>query len=106
MPYAAGARAFIREAKGDCVEVCPYDVFEVGPIDEKDSRALGWFGSVRVHGIRTAYTPPIAVSPATCAWSPAPKKRSNLSRSTLRRAKGSARSAHQERIVAGASSLH
>ncbi|CDX57995.1 putative 4Fe-4S ferredoxin, iron-sulfur binding (Modular protein) [Mesorhizobium plurifarium] len=47
------------EAKGDCVEVCPYDVFEVGPIDEKDYRALGWLGRlrVRVHGMRTAYTP-------------------------------------------------
>ncbi|SNT27548.1 4Fe-4S dicluster domain-containing protein [Sphingopyxis indica] len=47
------------EAKGDCIEVCPYDVFEVGPIDEKDYRALGWVGRlrVRVHGMRTAYTP-------------------------------------------------
>ncbi len=47
------------EAKGDCVEVCPYDVFEVGPIDQDDYRALGWLGRVRVrvHGMRTAYTP-------------------------------------------------
>ena len=30
------------EAKGDCVEVCPYDVFEVRPIGENDYRALGW----------------------------------------------------------------
>lgn len=47
------------EAKGDCVEVCPYDVFEVGRIDEKDYRALGWLGRLRVsvHGMQTAYTP-------------------------------------------------
>jgi len=47
------------EAKGDCVEVCPYDVFEVRPIDPRDYRALGLLGRVRVrvHGMRTAYTP-------------------------------------------------
>ena len=45
------------EAKGDCVEVCPYDVFEVRPIGENDYRALGWLGRLRMHGMRTAYTP-------------------------------------------------
>ena len=30
------------EAKGDCVDVCLYDVFEGGPIGENDYRALGW----------------------------------------------------------------
>jgi 4Fe-4S ferredoxin len=28
------------EGKSDCVEVCPYGVFEVGPIDEADYRAM------------------------------------------------------------------
>jgi NAD-dependent dihydropyrimidine dehydrogenase PreA subunit len=47
------------EAKGDCVEVCPYDVFDVTRIAEEDYRAMGWIGRlrVRVHGMRTAYTP-------------------------------------------------
>ncbi len=47
------------EAKGDCVEVCPHDVFEVTAIDEADYRGLSWFARLRVrfHGMRTAYTP-------------------------------------------------
>jgi 4Fe-4S ferredoxin len=47
------------EGKGDCVEVCPYDVFEVETIATRDYRALPWIArlKVRVHGMRTAYTP-------------------------------------------------
>ena len=47
------------EAKRDCVEVCPYDVFEVRRIDEADYRGLGLVGrlKVRAHGMVTAYTP-------------------------------------------------
>jgi len=47
------------EAKGDCVEVCPYDVFEVTAIDDADYRGLSWFSRIKVrfHGMRTAYTP-------------------------------------------------
>lgn len=47
------------EAKRDCVEVCPYDVFEVRRIDDADFAALSWLGKLRsvVHGRRTAYTP-------------------------------------------------
>ena len=47
------------EAKGDCVAVCPYDVFEVGPIRAADYRALGLVSrlKVRVHGMKSAYTP-------------------------------------------------
>ncbi len=47
------------EAKGDCVEVCPYDVFEVAPIASADYRSLPWMArlKVRVHGMETAYTP-------------------------------------------------
>ncbi len=47
------------EGKGDCVEVCPYDVFEVGKIDPADYRALPLMArfKVRVHGMKTANTP-------------------------------------------------
>lgn len=47
------------EAKGACVEICPYDVFEIGSISEADYRNLSWIGRlrVRVHGMQTAYTP-------------------------------------------------
>jgi NAD-dependent dihydropyrimidine dehydrogenase PreA subunit len=47
------------EGKEDCVDVCPYSVFEVRRIDEADYRALGFFGrfKVAVHGRRSAYTP-------------------------------------------------
>jgi len=47
------------EAKGDCVEVCPYDVFEVRRIAEGDYRSLGLLARVRVrvHGMQVAYTP-------------------------------------------------
>jgi 4Fe-4S ferredoxin len=47
------------EGKGDCVEVCPYDVFDVRRIDKVDYDRLG-FGArlkVRIHGMKTAYTP-------------------------------------------------
>ncbi|MGJ5149487.1 4Fe-4S binding protein [Bradyrhizobium sp. HKCCYLR1023] len=47
------------EAKGDCVEVCPYNVFDVAPISNDDFRALSFLGRMRVrfHGMKTAYTP-------------------------------------------------
>ena len=47
------------EGKGDCVEVCPYDVFEVQTIEPADYRALPWMArlKVSVHGMQTAYTP-------------------------------------------------
>jgi NAD-dependent dihydropyrimidine dehydrogenase PreA subunit len=46
------------EGKGDCVEVCPYDVFDVTQIADEDYRALGWRARLRVkvHGMQTAYT--------------------------------------------------
>ena len=45
------------EAKRACVEVCPYDVFEVRRIDVEDFAALGMFGKVRsaAHRRMTAY---------------------------------------------------
>ena len=47
------------EGKSECVAVCPYDVFEVGPIATDDYRALPWLArlKVRAHGMKTAYTP-------------------------------------------------
>ncbi len=47
------------EAKGDCVEVCPHDVFLVGPIDPSAYATLGLLGKLRnrAHGGRTATTP-------------------------------------------------
>jgi len=47
------------EGKADCVEVCPYDVFEVGKIDEAEYRALPVMSRLKVwvHGKKTALTP-------------------------------------------------
>ncbi|HTA91659.1 MAG TPA: ferredoxin family protein [Polyangiaceae bacterium] len=54
------------EGKADCVEVCPYDVFEVGPIDEGEYRALPLMSRFRVlaHGKKTALTPNAAACQA------------------------------------------
>jgi 4Fe-4S ferredoxin len=45
------------EAKRDCVNVCPYDVFEVRTIDHDDYQALGFLGRLRsvAHGRQTSY---------------------------------------------------
>jgi 4Fe-4S ferredoxin len=47
------------EGKRDCVEVCPYDVFEVRSIDEEDFSSLSFLGKLksRAHGRLTAHTP-------------------------------------------------
>jgi len=47
------------EGKADCVEVCPYSVFEVRRIDDADHAQLSLIGKLksRAHGRRTAYTP-------------------------------------------------
>ena len=47
------------EAKGDCVQVCPYDVFEIGPIDADEYAAMPALVRLKLwaHGKRTAYTP-------------------------------------------------
>ena len=47
------------EGKGDCVEVCPYDVFEVRRIEDADFAQLSFIGKLksRAHGRKTAYTP-------------------------------------------------
>jgi len=47
------------EGKRDCVEVCPYEVFEVETIAKADYRALPLRSRLKVwiHGMQTAYTP-------------------------------------------------
>jgi 4Fe-4S ferredoxin len=54
------------EAKHDCVDVCPYDVFEVRRIDDADYQALS--GLLRLkklaHRKLTAYTPRAAACQA------------------------------------------
>jgi NAD-dependent dihydropyrimidine dehydrogenase PreA subunit len=47
------------EGKSDCVDVCPYDVFEVRRIDDVDFAKLGLLGKVKslAHGRKTAYSP-------------------------------------------------
>ncbi len=47
------------EGKGDCVRVCPEDVFQVGRIDDADYGRLGILHKfkLRVHGMQVAYTP-------------------------------------------------
>ena len=47
------------EGKRDCVEVCPYGVFEVRQIDDEDFSSLSFLGKIksRAHGRLTAYTP-------------------------------------------------
>ena len=47
------------EGKGDCVEVCPYGVFEVRRIDDADFAGLGMLGKLKsiAHRRKTSYTP-------------------------------------------------
>jgi 4Fe-4S ferredoxin len=47
------------EGKGECLDVCPYGVFEVREIDDADFVRLSFFGRLRsrAHGRQTAYTP-------------------------------------------------
>ncbi|MNK81914.1 ferredoxin [compost metagenome] len=47
------------EGKDDCVQVCPYGVFEVRRIDPEDFADLSFRGKLKswVHGKQTAYTP-------------------------------------------------
>jgi NAD-dependent dihydropyrimidine dehydrogenase PreA subunit len=47
------------EGKGDCVRVCPEQIFELQRISDADYRALGIVGrfKLRVHGMQVAYKP-------------------------------------------------
>lgn len=47
------------EGKAACVEVCPYDVFELAPLRAQDRAGLSWLArfKIAVHGGKVAYTP-------------------------------------------------
>ncbi len=47
------------EGKAECVEVCPFHVFEVRRIDDADFALLGTLAKLKsiVHGRKTAYAP-------------------------------------------------
>jgi NAD-dependent dihydropyrimidine dehydrogenase PreA subunit len=47
------------EGKGDCVAVCPENVFEIRHIDKADYLGLNVMHRLkqRVHGMKVAYTP-------------------------------------------------
>jgi 4Fe-4S ferredoxin len=47
------------EGKRDCVEVCPYDVFEVRRMDDADFAQLSFLAKLKsvAHKRQTAYTP-------------------------------------------------
>jgi NAD-dependent dihydropyrimidine dehydrogenase PreA subunit len=47
------------EGKSDCVEVCPFHVFEVRRMEPADFARLGLFARLKsiAHGRKTAYTP-------------------------------------------------
>lgn len=47
------------EGKADCQVVCPYDVFEIRRIDEAEYKTLPFLARIklRVHGLKTSYTP-------------------------------------------------
>ncbi|WP_331176417.1 ATP-binding protein [Roseateles sp.] len=47
------------EGKGDCVAVCPFNVFTLGNLPSEQRRALSLFGKLRgmAHGWEQAFTP-------------------------------------------------
>ncbi len=47
------------EGKGDCLAVCPHDVFEIGVLPREDRAELRWVGKLKgmAHGWRQAFTP-------------------------------------------------
>src|SRR4051812_7324836 len=75
------------EGKGDCVEVCPYGVFEVGQIAEEEYRAMPFLVRIklRVHGKKTVFMPKIDACKACglCVVA-CPEKALSLARSSAR----------------------
>ncbi len=71
------------EGNADCVEVCPYQVFEVRRINSADFAQLSIVGKLRsiVHGRQSAYTPLATVCQACgkCAQA-CPEKAITLTR--------------------------
>ena len=60
------------EGKRDCVEVCPYDVFEVRQIDEEDFSSLSFLGKLKSRdmavGISLVGTRNISPSGSGTSW--------------------------------------
>jgi len=52
------------EAKGDCVQVCPYDVFEIGRLSSADRAGLSLVG--RIKAFAHAYQQAFAVHADRC----------------------------------------
>ena len=52
------------EAKGPCVEVCPYDVFEVRPLGDAERQGMSLVGRLKAwaHGNRQAFV----IDPDAC----------------------------------------
>lgn len=52
------------EAKGDCLRVCPYDVFEIRTLSSEERASLSWLGWLKAlaHRNRQAYV----VRPQDC----------------------------------------
>jgi len=52
------------EAKGDCVRVCPYEVFQIRQLTVAERGALSWAGRIKTwaHGNKQAF----AVHPDAC----------------------------------------
>jgi len=52
------------EAKDDCVQICPYDVFEIHPLSKADRSALSLKGKLKAwaHGNKQAFV----VRPEDC----------------------------------------
>ena len=47
------------EGKGECLAVCPFNVFSLGQLPPEDRKALSLFGKLRgmAHGWEQAFTP-------------------------------------------------
>lgn len=52
------------EAKGPCIEICPYDIFEMQKISDEEFSKLSFIGKLktRVHGREKA----IVINPELC----------------------------------------
>jgi NAD-dependent dihydropyrimidine dehydrogenase PreA subunit len=74
------------EGKGECVRVCPENVFAMARIENADYRKLGLASrfKLRVHGMQVAYTPNVeACRSCGLCVSACPEKAITLARVTV-----------------------